>query len=930
MKERDLRKKTAKTSATPVHRRPSRGMEQPVDSEQLVRALYESAPVAVIVWDRDCRVVEWSAGAQRMFGWNRDEVLGRNFFDFLIPENSRPQVGAVTELLLAGHLPSNNVNENLTKSGAILLCEWINSIRYDAAGQVTGALSIGTDITERRAAFETIRQTRELLTSVLNGSLDAIIALRTVRDPRGGVVDFEGILANPAAERLLGLSESRITDQRIRAMFPDAEGGVVFQRCVEALKSGDPQCFELAVAREGPVQWLQFVIVQLEGGVAVTIRDITAVRATDAALRESERKYRLLAEHSGDVIWTMDAQMRFTYVSPSVERVYGYAPGELLGVPLSNIVAPYAVSSVPHSAGDPSVLQAALEQLDAPIRREIEILCKTGEAVWTEVVANPVQDEQGCLTGFVGITRDISERKRAEEALRVSEANLATAVRLAHVGYWDWNVSTGALKWTQEIYRMFGIRDDSVTPSHELFLGRVVPGDAEYVRGEFDRALNGAESCNVEFRFRHPDDPEERYASAFGHVYRDSNGRPVRVAGAIQDITDRKRSELERKALEERMLQAQKMESLGVLAGGIAHDFNNLLASILGNADLALWDLPAQSPARDHLLDIERASRRAADLCQQMLAYSGKSQRRVQEIDLSGIVREMTQLLEVSISKRAALRYHLSTQLPAIAADPAQLRQVVMNLITNASEALEEQPGTITLVTDLLLCDRPYLDDCFLAEDLSAGEYVFIEVSDSGCGMDQQTIRRMFDPFFSNKFTGRGLGLAAVLGIVRGHQGAIHVRSAPGSGSTLRVLFPAVHVQKEPASGDAAADSRQDMVLLVEQEEPVRIVACRMLERMGLKVIAASCAGEALELLRNNAPAISCVVLDMNLRGVILDSFIGDLRSVRGDLRIILASGYGDQVQPRQFVAQGVAGFVQKPYLFKTLRAALQKAFETR
>jgi signal transduction histidine kinase len=276
-----------------------------------------------------------------------------------------------------------------------------------------------------------------------------------------------------------------------------------------------------------------------------------------------------------------------------------------------------------------------------------------------------------------------------------------------------------------------------------------------------------------------------------------------RVLAFCQDVTKRREAEDRRAHLEAQMQHSQKLESLGVLAGGIAHDFNNLLMGILGNAGLALMDVPAGSPARESLSGIETAVLRAKDLTSQMLAYSGRGRFVIEVVELPGVVEGMMHLLEVSISKNVVLRTDFSREAPPVEADVSQLRQIVMNLITNASEAIGERSGTIGIATGAIRCDRAFLQATYLDEELPEGVYTYLEVSDTGEGMDSSTVDRIFEPFFTTKFSGRGLGLAAVLGIVRGHRGAIRLQSEPGQGTTIRVLFPAAdpadRQQREPS-----------------------------------------------------------------------------------------------------------------------------------
>jgi CheY-like chemotaxis protein len=365
-------------------------------------------------------------------------------------------------------------------------------------------------------------------------------------------------------------------------------------------------------------------------------------------------------------------------------------------------------------------------------------------------------------------------------------------------------------------------------------------------------------------------------------------------------------------------MQSQKLESLGVLAGGIAHDFNNLLTSILGNADLASTELSPENPARQYLDDIENVSRRAADLCRQMLAYSGKGRFVVQPISLNEIVREMAHLLGVSISKKVVIKYNFFPDLPSVMADATQMRQVVMNLITNASEAIAEVSGVVTLSTGVMDCDDEYLKGVVGDSDLHpAGQYVFLEVADTGCGMAPETLNRIFDPFFTTKFTGRGLGLAAVLGIVRGHKGALRVYSEKGRGTTFKILLPAHH--QGALSPGAVVNSAgpwrgKGLVLLADDEESIRSMGRRLLERAGFEVATAADGQEALSLFAQHRERIRLVILDMTMPHLDGEACFRELRRVDPSVKVIMTSGYNEQDITSRFVGKGLAGFVQKPY----------------
>ncbi len=398
----------------------------------------------------------------------------------------------------------------------------------------------------------------------------------------------------------------------------------------------------------------------------------------------------------------------------------------------------------------------------------------------------------------------------------------------------------------------------------------------------------------------------------------------------LRDASERRRADDDRLKFLSQIQQTQKLESLGVLAGGIAHDFNNLLMAVLGHADLALDALPASSAAREDLAEIRRAAQRATELCKQMLAYSGKGRFVIQPVELQKLVEEMLQMLRVSVSKNAILKLNFAANLPSVDADAAQLRQVVMNLIINASEAIGERSGVINLSTGAMDCDRAYLSEAWLDEQLAEGMYVFIEVADTGSGMDALTRSRIFDPFFTTKFTGRGLGLAAVLGIVRGHRGAIKVYSEPGQGTTFKVLFPVglgADARNEP-SQVRGLYAGKGTVLLVDDDESVRAVGRKMLERIGFLVITAADGAEAIARFREHSADITCAIVDLTMPHVDGAETFRELRRMKPDVRVILSSGYNEQDVTQRFVGKGLAGFIQKPYQLTTLVSVLKEVLE--
>ena len=413
----------------------------------------------------------------------------------------------------------------------------------------------------------------------------------------------------------------------------------------------------------------------------------------------------------------------------------------------------------------------------------------------------------------------------------------------------------------------------------------------------------------------------------------DDNVALLRIAGEIlAGAIDRRRSRSEQFALEQQMLHAQKLESLGVLAGGIAHDFNNLLMGILGNTEVALEDLPEECACRESLAEVLRAGRRAADLVNQMLTYSGKRQPVVGVMDLNALIGEMVQLLRASIPPRVSLNYDLDDGLPLAPADETQIRQVIMNLITNAAEAIGDRTGTVDVRTrSLRVPDESASATLFGGREVPPGDYIAVEVADDGCGMDEDTKARIFDPFFSTKFTGRGLGLAAALGIVNGHNGTLLLESTPGKGSTFTVLLPRTEGEGEAVSppGIPPADvplRGSGRLLLVDDEEAVRNVAVRMLSRLGFDVETASDGNEAIHRFEENPTAFSAVVLDYSMPAMNGRQTYDALRQIRPDVQVVVMSGYGNEESARNFPESECIHFVQKPFHFSELAAALGSA----
>jgi PAS domain S-box-containing protein len=503
---------------------------------------------------------------------------------------------------------------------------------------------------------------------------------------------------------------------------------------------------------------------------------------------------------------------------------------------------------------------------------------------------------------------ELQERDGLLHDVQEARALLDTLFENAPVGLGVWDLNLRFMRVNRAMAEMNGIPADQHVGKT---VAELLPGVREGVDDALKRVIGTGESVlGRETIGMTPAKPEKERTWIASYY-------PIRIAGQIRGAGAVWEEITERKAMEGSMRQVAKLESLGVLAGGIAHDFNNLLTGILGNASLAADTLSANNPARAILDDVVTASERAAHLTRQLLAYAGKGRFILQQVDLSGMVREISALVRLSIPRTVQLRFELTDQLPGVLADMSQMQQLVMNLVINAAEAVPAgQQGTVVIGTGTHEIDESYILQTLSPGEITPGQYVFLEVHDTGVGMDEATIARIFDPFFTTKFTGRGLGLAAVLGIVRGHKGALKVYSSPGKGTTFKVLLP---VSEQVVTG-AVREQRaislngSGTVLVIDDEELVRRTTKTTLERYGYSVILADNGRDGVNAYRALADRVSVVLLDLTMPMMSGEDALREIRAINPRVKVILSSGFNEVEAVQRFTGKGLAGFLQKPY----------------
>ncbi|MCC7139256.1 MAG: PAS domain S-box protein [Planctomycetes bacterium] len=672
-------------------------------------------------------------------------------------------------------------------------------------------------------------------------------------------------------------------------------------------------------ASQGREAAVRRAVTERTAALSVAVEDLRRENAerrrAEADLAAQTERLDVTLASIGDAVLTADADGRVDYLNRTAEALCGVRVDAARGRPLADVLR---FEDERGRAPRPDVVEEMLAAEAATETAIPVVLVGAGgreRVVWPRWA--PTTDEAGGRRGVVVALRDVTEARRAEQAVREREelfrvlsAELPYGLFL--LDYDDLGSPGRIVHANEAAARMHGrtVAD---------LLGRSVddlaaPDVAEHV-ADRRRRVRAGETLVFEDPHRRADGTVFPVEVAMREIA--WGGRRL-VLALERDITERRRAEAERRRLDEQLQHAQRLESLGVLAGGIAHDFNNLLMGVLGNADLALLQLPPGSPAAGRVEDVKRAGQRAAELTSQLLAYAGKGRFVVAPLDLSALVRDTAKLLEVSVGRRARLVLDLADGLPAVEADAAQLRQVVMNLLTNAAEALGDVGGTVTLRTRVAEVDVAWLTSSYGGADLEAGRYVVLEVEDTGVGMDEATLRKIFEPFFTTKFTGRGLGLAALLGIVRGHGGAVGVRSAPGRGTTFRIVLPpsarTAPVAPSSSAPAVAASGRAALLLVVDDDDAVREVVARMLAGAGHRVLQAADGAEGVAALRAHADDVALVVLDLTMPGMSGEETLRALREVRPDVRVVVTSGYTQQDAAARLRGAPPDGFVQKPF----------------
>ena len=894
-----------------------------VESRRILRTVLDNLVQGVFWKDRQSRYLGCNQVVCRAFGLaHPDDIVGKSDHDLtgLAPSEADFFVQKDRQVMDADAAEYGIIEPATLADGTRIWMETNKVPMHDAAGNVVGVLGTWQDITERKRAEEALRQSETRLRTILDSEPECVKLLAV----DGTLLEMNhaglAMIEADSPEQVVGHCIYSLVVESHQAAFRDLIRQVF-------LGQSGTLTFE-SVGLKGGRRWMETHASPLRGpdgritALLSVTRDVTEHKRAEEAMRKSEELFRVIWEHSADGMRLTDETGTVVRVNEAFCKMMARPREAIEGRPLA---LNYALDRQEHIA---QMHRKRFAARNVKPYLETEVTLWNGESRWF-AIANSFLELDGMPPLLLGIFRDITERRKADELLRSSTLRLNDAQSIAHIGSYFWDLISNEVTCSDELYRIHGL-DLGSALSLESYLKRVHPEDRVSVEELVQKASNSRDLCEHEYRIQRPTG-EMRWIRTRIACAMDAMGKAIALHGTCQDITERKQAEEDRRQLEARVLHAQKLESLGVLAGGIAHDFNNLLTSMLGYANLALMELPTDSVACPMLREIENAALRAADLARQMLAYSGKGKFVVQTLRLDALVQEMTKLLETVVSKKAVL--HLDLAPATMKGDATQIRQVVMNLITNASDALSAKAGTIAVRTGVREVDAAYLRSPYLPKDLPAGTYAFVEVEDNGCGMDADTLARIFDPFFTTKFTGRGLGLAAVLGIVSGHQGTIKATSTPARGTHFEVLFPCVVDKAVAPAPPPPGESRlrgDGTILIVEDDAQLRVFARLVLEGSGFQIIEAADGQEGIDQFHRHRAEIDAVLLDLTMPHLDGAEVLQRLRQSSPTLPVVIMSGFSEQDVAARIADLGSCGFIQKPFTARSLSAQVCKMIKPR
>ena len=741
------------------------------------------------------------------------------------------------------------------------------------------------------------------------------------------------LAANPHARSLSGYSQQELRGRDILDLF-QADGQISPIRR-DSFPKGKTVIAEGQLRRkDSSLLSVELCIKKLpDGNFLETARDITEQKRADETLRKNEELFRIAFDHAptGMSIIAPDG-VTYLAVNPLLCEMFGYTRETFLGK---------TIHLVTHPDDEERSNEWIRKKLnDEPCEPVIEkrYFHRDGHIIWGLVSAHWIKNDDGSHRMAIAHIQDITERKEAEEERRNLQAQLAAAMELAHLGHWEYEVESDTFTFNDHFYRIFRTSAEKVggyTMSAAEYASRFThPDDRHIVGQEIRKFLETSDpkfSRKIEHRILY-EDGTIGFISVHYFIERDKTGRAIKFFGINQDITDRKQAEEERRKLEDQVRQAQKMESIGLLAGGVAHDFNNLLTPILGYADILSLDFAEDDPRQAQLRQIREAAQRAKDVVQRLLAFSRKQVLELKTVNLGDIIRKFENILRRTIRENIEIDIEVSPDLCRVKADPGQIEQVLLNLSINAQDAMPEG-GHLLIAAENIDLDPAYPSRF---QDIQPGQYAVLSVKDTGVGIDDGVQKNIFEPFYTTKELGKGtgLGLSTVYGIVKQHDGFISVSSEKGRGSTFKIVLPQTaqqgveRIEKDHHQPDEIPHGHET-ILVAEDNAMVRSLACDMLGELGYRVLVAEDPEQCIDLVKKHHGVIHLLLTDIIMPKMNGKDLYDVLNNLQPDLKVVFMSGYASNFLGNQNIIDPNTRFIQKPFSLHKLSEIIRRALDS-
>lgn len=893
-------------------------------SEARYRQLVENASDIIFRADEGGYFTFVNPAALRLTGYPENEILGKHYTE-LIRQDHRETAMKFFGRQYVKKIPTTYHEFPLVAKNGVTVWIGQNTQLIMDKETIVGFQSISRDITDRKLAQDTLQESE----GRLQGLVEHIPQRIFIKDRNSVYLYCNKQYA----------SDHGITPDQIKGK-DDFE--FYTPEMALAYRADDEACMATGTAREtekpyqcnGQELWIHTIKVPYRDGQGQIIgvlglfEDITNRKRMELTLRDSESRLRTLAETMPDALVVYDDLGRVTFANNAFEELYGWSTKELVGKTITNFVPPSEKEITRHN-------------WESTIRGETVVFetkrwTKECKVIDVQISTSRLQKSNGKYTGGVVVHHDITARKREHEKLQNNEYMLKTILATSPVGIGL--VLDRKIKWVNDAcLKMFGFEDQEEIAGQSTRI--FYPSDEEYECAglELYTDMQSGKISEIVASFGRKDgsifDARIRIRSV------DPSSSENLIIFVITDISDQLRAEQDKLDLQTQLVQSQKLEALGTLAGGIAHDFNNQLAVVLGNLELALMDRALDPKTRQKIANAITAAKSSAESSRQMQIYAGNTLRFPVDLDLNELAHKNQDILKSAVSKTTTLHFEIDEGLPLIRGDADQIQLIITSLVMNASEAIGANTGDVTIKTGVMDCDEAYLSLSRLEEKPAPGELVFLEVADNGCGMDAETQHRLFDPFFTTKFRGRGLGMAEVMGLVKGHRGAIIVDSQAGKGTTIRVLFPVATQELEPSVKDITMTEprstisenlmRSKTILVVDDEQSVRELCVEWLDLLGYNTIAAVDGAEGVGIFRERLNEIDMVLLDYVMPRMNGIEALDELIRIKPDVKVIFSSGYNEDIMRERFPGPRPASILHKPYDMDILKAELDRLLGT-